>query len=119
MAFVDRFAKEQGIPHELYKAGQRDLITKILKSSQLMVAVNPDDFDQILGYMVFKTDAPRDIIQFHFLYVKGPYRYGGIATRLIDIMPSEMRKEHTYKNRFGHYFSRKYRSDYNPYSIWR
>lgn len=119
VAFVDRFGKRQGIDHETYKRGHRDLIVKILQSSTITVAANPEDLWQVLGYVVAQVDKELDSVTFHYCYVKGPYRGNGIATRLLEGFPAGMKKFHTYRNAFAGHFAVKYYSVYNPYLIWR
>lgn len=58
------------------------IITKILGDSTIIVACNPDDQDQIYGYLAYKTLD--DVFVLHYIYVKYPYRKLGIAKKMLD-----------------------------------
>lgn len=119
VAFVDHFGKKQGIDHEIYKRGHRDLIVKILQAASITVAANPDDLEHVIGYVVAEVDKAGGSLIVHYCYVKGPYRGNRIATRLLDGFPPEMKRFHTYRNPFAGHYAVKTGSLYNPYLIWR
>lgn len=58
------------------------IITKIIGDSVLIIACNPEDVDQIYGYMVYKNLD--DVFVLHYIYVKFPYRKLGIAKRMLE-----------------------------------
>ena len=67
---------------------------KELKSGGVWVACNPDDPDQIFGYLV---GEPRVL---HYIYVKAPFRRNGIARKLVArCFGSEMSKNQVQKTK--------------------
>ena len=53
-------------------------VEKMLEDSTTLVAVHEHDDDAIIGWVCF------DSVELHFIYVKEPYRYFKVATRLIE-----------------------------------
>ncbi len=68
------------------------LIDSILRRSQVIISVNPNELGQIFGYAVFEHVHNRVMI-LHFVYAKHTYRRLGIATELYHLVAG-MRKDH-------------------------
>lgn len=66
---------------ERYFKNQRDLVTAILKNSELTVVVNPEDPDQLYGYAVHRELTP-GVRVLSYLYIKHPFRRMGLAKAL-------------------------------------
>lgn len=74
---------DKAIFYEHYK----EIVKVLISKSMVLLAVNPEDTDQIYGYLVFEKNFEIPII--HFLYVKLVFRENGIATQLIkSIFPN-------------------------------
>lgn len=71
------------IPSTLYYNHHKQLITKILERSDVIVCCNPQDTSQIFGYAAFSQGK---IATIHYIYVKHPYRKLGIAKIMFDII---------------------------------
>lgn len=65
-----------------YTAWMKPLMTGLLQRSRTVLAVNPDDADQIYGYCVH-TYAD-DIPVVHYLYVKAVFRGFGVMPALLN-----------------------------------
>lgn len=75
------------LPSHIYVPEQHQLIARILSRSTVttVVACNPEDADQIFGYLVFETRPPSQAVA-HYLYVKDAFRKRGLARALLQSM---------------------------------
>lgn len=78
----------RGIPNTLFYAKHHLLIEQIFADPRLIayVACNPDDHDQIYGYIVAQSYPMDDTaaLAFHWVYCKQPFRNYGIARKLVE-----------------------------------
>ena len=58
------------------------LIQGLIENAKVLVAVNPDDFDHIFGYVAFDTIDALTVI--HYVYVKSPYLRLGVGKKLLE-----------------------------------
>ncbi len=72
------------IPNPVYFHEHGALISNMISKSNILVAVNQDDEDQIFGFIVFEPHKITNTSVIHYLYVKSAYRHGQIATELLD-----------------------------------
>ncbi len=63
-----------------FAAAQHALIERLLNRSRVFIACDPEDEDQIYGYIVGELD--RAIL--HWVYVKQRFRKVNVATRLFE-----------------------------------
>lgn len=70
----------RSIPNTIYFARHHDVIERIFKdpSTVVNIACNPEDENQIYGYIVGGTVGP----VVHWVYVKHPFRGAGIGALL-------------------------------------
>lgn len=108
----NRDFKRMGI--RTYYAGYKKILMGILDSALVVIACNPDDKDQIYGFIVAEADA--DIV--HYLYVKYTFRKLGIARRLLLNVHPELREKpliHTFANPISDKKQSEYLLTYNPF----
>lgn len=72
------------IEDQIYRHGQRQLIERLLRSSDILVATSSEDQDTILGYIVYQP--PQTI---HYCYVKEGFRKLGICRALVNLTHTE------------------------------
>lgn len=65
-----------------YADHHRDVITKCLSRSQILIACDPEVESLILGWIVFEAIGAQVCI--HYLYVRGSQRRFGIGRRLYE-----------------------------------
>jgi len=70
--------------NDVYYGGHKRVIARLLSTSLAIVAVNPEDPDQIYGYIVYAEAAGVPVV--HYVYVKQPYRRHGIASQLFALV---------------------------------
>lgn len=69
----------KGIPNESYYRDHQNLIKDILVRADTLIAANPEDEEQILGWICTEHETVM-----HYIYVKEPFRHLGIAAGLIQ-----------------------------------
>jgi GNAT superfamily N-acetyltransferase len=69
-------------PFPLYRELFDDTIDRILRNSTALVAVNDDDDDQILGFIVFEASESATVL--HYIQVKKELWRKGIARALLS-----------------------------------
>jgi GNAT superfamily N-acetyltransferase len=97
--------------HSTYWGNHEALIKKALERSTVLIAVNEEDRDQFLGYMVHEKDCV------HFIYVKGLFRKQGIATKMLETLNDTWLE-------FSHispvvWRTKKFKFSYNPYQFYK
>mgnify|MGYP002135715089 CR=1 FL=1 len=68
------------VPPQIFYANHKQVIALILKAAKVLIACNPEDPEQIYGYVVY---TPHRGTVIHYVYVKQPYRQLGFAKKLI------------------------------------
>lgn len=66
------------VPNEVYYEKHSELVTKLLDTSTVLMAVNADCPDQIFGFICYDETA------IHYVYVKYIYRKMGLAKLLLE-----------------------------------
>ena len=74
----------QSCPNRLYFANQHKIMEALIPRSTIVVAVNEEDHDQILGWACFEKQSGAVVL--HFLYVKNHFRRLGLAKQIVDIL---------------------------------
>lgn len=67
------------IPSEIYNPKQSKLFDNLFAKSKILLAVNPTNENQILGYIVY--NPIKNCV--HYVYVKNCFRGNGIASALV------------------------------------
>jgi len=80
--FIANTTPYNSIDRNVMSAAAHSLMTKMIKNCDAIVAYNPDDLNQIFGYVI--GDANKRHL--YFIYVKYDFRKLGIGTKLIDAM---------------------------------
>lgn len=78
----------RGVPNTIYFKKQHDLIETFLidPRSRAIVACNPQDPEQVYGYILAQSlpSDNGDLLVVHWVYVKQPFRNLGIAKALFE-----------------------------------
>lgn len=100
-------AREQGISHPAYKAGQDALIKSIVPRATIDVVYVAEIPSELLAFSVRQGSVV------HYVYVKAPYRRMGIASGLTkDVTTS------SHQTPLGKKFAKARNIRFNPYSIY-
>lgn len=75
-----------GMSSEVYYREHRDVLQDILEHCQVMVACDNEIGDQIYGWIAYEESKEETIV--HFVYVKRPFRKFGIASTLVEGIPT-------------------------------
>ncbi len=97
----------------LYFENHHKLITRLLEDSDVQVAVNPEDSDQIYGYVVGQWFDSE--LAIHWAYVKSPFRGYKICSALVSGFLATGNKYFTHLNGFSEKIAPKLGFVYNPY----
>lgn len=114
-AHTPREQPRRPVPKEAYYEGQEALAKHILADSttQVLVAVNPDDLDQIFGWACATKQSPPVL---HYVYVKSFAREKGIATALLKDLGITKERKATYTHRtYASKYLDAFTRFYNPY----
>ena len=110
---------------EIYYDNQKEVIAYLLDNSFVLVAHNPQDSNQIFGYIVAQPTS-QGIGIIHYCFVKQPFRNLGIATMLLNEAKAQVGHNPTMPMACTHatgvfhgVLSKKYNIMYNPYLIYR
>jgi hypothetical protein len=109
----------KNISNTVYYAGHHNLIERIMKRSEAVIACNPEDQTQIYGYIVYEIIT--GVLVLHYVYVKQPYRKLGIMKQLLE---KAGRKEkvafvYTHETYSGSKLALKFSAFYNPYPCYQ
>lgn len=81
------------VDKSLFYTEEKKIVKILITKSLILIACNPDDTDQIYGYLVF--EKIEDIPIIHFLYVKLLFRENGVAKQLIESVFPDFGKNKT------------------------
>jgi GNAT superfamily N-acetyltransferase len=100
------------LPERYFKL-EHDVIERIMRNCEVMIACDPEDAEHLFGYIVFRRQA--DFITIDWVYVKKPFRKLGIAARLIEFaVKKNTVTEVSHLTESGEYITRKYGFIFNP-----
>lgn len=103
------------IESDVFYSFQKMIILKLLSKATLLVACNPEDLDQIFGWIVFSNKEGVTVV--HYVYVKQPFRLNGIANGLFEVVrPKEIRMA-THWTKHFEILKDKWKLIYNPYLL--
>lgn len=109
------FAKSIG--NTIYFSEHHKVIEKLAKTSEVLVACNSEDPDQIYGYMCAeKIDG---IFCLHYVYIKQPFRRLGVGKLLLSSFDrdSEQASVYTHHTKLAEKLAAKYNMIYHPYLL--
>src|SRR6056297_1572859 len=111
-----QFAK--GISSTVYFTEHHKVLRKLLKRSTILVACNPEDQNQIYGYLVLeKVDG---VLCIHFAYTKQVFRKLGIQRQLLGLVNHDFDNNsalYSHDTKMGRELAAKFKLVYHPY-IW-
>jgi hypothetical protein len=99
-----------------YRFYQSDLIKLLMQRSNILVCCNPDDEDQIFGWICVENENV-----LHFVNVRKPFRGFKIATTLLEKAVADFRRK---EFPFTHFtpqmnqLSKKWNARFNPYLVF-
>lgn len=102
--------------NNVYYVNEKKRLEDLLKKSHVTILCNPDDANQIFGYLVYSLVS--DLFIIHYAHVKSLYRRLGIMQKLIrELYPRAGRDEIaiTHINPVAAGLRAKYRLKYNPF----
>jgi len=70
--------------NDIFFTNHKEIVKKLLDSSEVLLAVNPEDPDQIYGFAVIEKSPRVSII--HYVYVKYNFRKLGLARDLVETL---------------------------------
>lgn len=107
----------RSVPRPFYFAGQNKLAIQLLGKSRCYVAANPDNLEQIFGWILFEKLAGTEVM--HYIYVKHPYRRYGIGSQLLKMMRSDVIEPciATFWTNYMDFIKDKWNVVYNPYLL--
>lgn len=95
----------------VYFDGHSAFLRRLAPHVQCIVACNPEDQDQIFGYIVYQLP------QLHFVYVKSAYQKLGIGFSLMEKsgwVADENKQFSHYTHQFQKFINR-FKPKFNPY----
>lgn len=109
MNFCD---KTSYLPH------QREVITKLLDTANVLVACDPDDSDSLLGYIVYEFVA--GVLIVHWLHIKSINRFMHLASDILEtIYPNHRTRTIICTQNFMEYSKLRYKFklSYDPFFL--
>ena len=107
------------IDNKIFYDNHKKIIEKILSTATVTVCCNPEDEEQIFGYIVHEKYTDLSLV--HYIYVKHTYRKYGFATKLIDSVENNSGLPHiaTSHTRMFEIIGPKWGLIFNPYILLR
>lgn len=112
----------RGVPNSIYFSYHHKILEELLPRSIVLVACNPADTDQIVGYIC--AEVFDNCLVVHYVYVKQPLRRLGVAKKLLDtLLESEKPAAVQYTAKTPSIFDfekqlKEQRIIYNPYLLY-
>ena len=78
------------LSNAVYTVEQGEVLSRVMDSADVWVAVSPDDTWQILAFII--AGRARSALVLHYVYVKRVYRRLGLATQILKTMAGDRRK---------------------------
>jgi len=109
------FAKS--VSNTIYFSEHHKIVEKLAKTSEIIIACNPDDPEQIYGYACAeKIDG---IFCLHYIYVKQPFRRLGVGNFLLNAFDRDISEPavHTHQTKIAELLAAKFNTVYHPYLL--
>lgn len=103
---------------KVYFQNYTKIIDGILEDCYVAFALNPDDLDQILGFVAFSYDEDINLTVIHYVYVKEAFRKLGLAKKLMEQIQPKLGDEPmicTFANHIFDELREKYLLAYDPF----
>ena len=76
--------------NDIFYTNHKEIVKKLLSTSDVLLAVNPQNPDQIYGFAVLEKSPKVSLI--HYVYVKYNFRKLGLARKLVEAMEPDTGK---------------------------
>lgn len=108
----------KNISNTVFYGEHHKVLERIMKRSEAVIACNPEDPNQIFGYIVYERIT--GILVVHYCYVKQPYRRLGICHQLLNAAGRKKDEPicYTHETFLGNKISGRLRALYNPYVVY-
>jgi hypothetical protein len=110
------FAKS--INSTVYFNEHHKVVRRLIKRSTILIACNPEDHNQIYGYLVLeKVDG---VLTLHFAYTKQVFRKLGIQRQLLALVNHDFQNDsalYSHDTKMGRELAAKFNLVYHPY-VW-
>jgi len=106
------------VSNTVYFSNQHKLIQKLVKTSEVLISCNPDDPDQLYGYIV--CERIDNVFVIHYVYIKTSFRGLGLAKALLaatDYNGKEL-AAHSHSTKAAQFIGRRYNFIYHPYVLF-
>lgn len=103
---------------KVYFQNYTKIIDSILDDCYVAFALNPDDHDQILGFVAFNYDEDINLTVIHYIYIKEAFRKLGLARKLMEQIQPGLGTEPmicTFANHIFDELREKYLLAYDPF----
>jgi GNAT superfamily N-acetyltransferase len=110
--------ESQRMSSKVYFHNYTKIIDGILEDCYVAFALNPDDLDQIFGFVVFNYDEDINLTVIHYIYVKEAFRKLGLAKKLMQQIQPQLGSEPmicTFANHIFDDLREKYLLAYDPF----
>lgn len=109
----------KNIGNTVYFGEHHKVLERLFKRCDARIACNPDDQNQIYGYVVFERITGTLVV--HYCYVKQPYRRLGVCHQLLTAAGRNKEEPfvYTHETFLGNKLSGRFRAMYNPYVFYQ
>lgn len=105
---------------QVYYSEHAEVVNQVLTNAEVLLAVDPEDFNHIYAYVVFELCG--DIVIIHYAYTKELYRKLGFCSKLVTEIKEASPKKvliATHANEHFPHLEKKFNLVYNPYQLFR
>ncbi len=108
----------QGIPSQIFFSEHHKLVERLLTSSNVIVACDPEDPSQLFGYIC--ASKVEGILAIHYVYIKHTFRGLGIGKMLLNALEHDPSAAavFTHSTRVATKLASKYNLIYHPYVLY-
>jgi len=101
--------------NEVYFSEHHKVIQNLIKHSTVLIACNPEDENQLYGYLVASKE--QNILCLHYIYIKHAFRNFKIASSLLQSISHDPSQAaiYTHHTRICDKLAEKYNLLYHPY----
>jgi hypothetical protein len=104
------------MPRNVFFKKYKKQIIAIFGISKAIIACNPEDEDQIFGFVVYRFKIDLPIIS--CIFVKAPFRHMGIGTQLMTLVSPDI-KIITHINKNYEWWLKGIGCNYDPFIDWK
>lgn len=109
------------LPDRVYYVGMQKLIGALATEGNVVIAHNPEDINDVLGWIVYAPTEGTDAVLVHYTYVKHRFRRYGLGKRLLQAIgfKDETALVSSHKWDAPKATKKKYNYFYNPCFTWK